>query len=311
MIRFSACAFALALVTALFSCSQQPTITVPGYALVIGVQNYPNASHLQYTLDDATAMAQLLPSPRWSTTVDLDANATRGAIVADLTDLAARAEPDSTVVLYFSGHGDLTNDGSTGLIAPYDTDFLRNSDGSIIFSGLNPLVDERTVITAPQFASILSHFATKNIIVVLDCCFAGNFVSPGSSIDASPQNYENMQAYSGFSTALAKFSDLLSANAVASGSMAPIVISASGASESSYDGTINMKHGVFTYFFLQAATHADTNGDGLVTTTEAFAYTKNAIVAWGASLTLPNLDGFLPFLPHISGGTRDLVLFGR
>lgn len=113
-----------------------------------------------------------------------------------------------------------------------------------------------------------------------------------------------MPYFSAFATALSNFGSLLVANASASGAKTPIVLSAAGTNESSYDGTVAMQHGVFTYYLLQAATNGDGNGDGVVTTTEAYAYTFAAIKAqWDSDPYV------IAFLPHISGGTRDLVLF--
>jgi hypothetical protein len=73
-----------------------------------------------------------------------------------------------------------------------------------------------------------------------------------------------------------------------------------------------MAHGVFTYYLLQAATKGDSDGDGVVTTTEAYAYTAKSIKEWDATLTSTDTaNGTYPFLPHISGDTRDLVLFSN
>jgi uncharacterized caspase-like protein len=72
-----------------------------------------------------------------------------------------------------------------------------------------------------------------------------------------------------------------------------------------------MNHGVFTYYLLDAAINGDTNRDGIVTTTEAYAYTEAKIKAWYLGLSDAAIAhfGYSAFLPHISGGARDLVLF--
>jgi Caspase domain len=296
-------AFALALSIAVFSCAQEVKITSPRYALVYGVQNYPNVSHLLYTLNDANAMSTLLARQGWTPTLGLDSTATRADIVADISHLASTVGSDAMVLLYFSGHGDLSNDGKTAIIAPYDTDFLKTAGNIIYINGI-PQIDESTVISAPQLASMLAALPAKNIIIILDSCNSGGFITPSSAIDASPQNYSSMPYFSAFSTALSNFGSLLVANAAASGAKTPIVLSAAGTNESSYDGTVAMEHGVFTYYLLQAATNGDSNGDGVVTTTEAYVYTSAAIKSqWDAN---PYVTAFLP---HISGGTRDLVLF--
>ena len=257
-----------------------------------------------------TAISQLLSGQNWTTKLALDSDATRADIVGDISNLAASVESNSTVLFYFSGHGNPTNDGTSGIIAPYDTEVEKNSDNDPIYvNGIVQTMDSTVISHCNCAVDAVRRFSAKNIVVILDCCYSGNFVSPGSAIDASPRIIHPMPSFSAFSTAVANFGSLLSANASASGQKSPIVISAAGSEEFSYDGTAAMQHGVFTYFLLQAATNGDSNGDGVVTTTEAFAYTQKAIMSWGASLTAADYALYAPFLPHISGGTRDLVLF--
>lgn len=296
---------ALALSIILASCAEDVKITAPRYALSIGVQNYLNVRKLSYTLSDANSIAQLMSDQGWTAISLLDAYATRAGIVSAIADLAARAESDSTVLIYYSGHGSLLGDGTTSLIAPYDTELYYGTSTAV----------PSTVISAPQLSSMLSAFSTKNIIVILDCCNSSGFADPGSSIDPIPPLYgqnEGGTAPAPLGIAFSHFGDLLSANGSASGKRSPIVITAAGYLESSYDGTPAMDHGVFTYFLLDAAKNGDTNGDGVVTATEAYEYTAKKIVSdWNAMYSNTMDDGglFMDFYPHISGGARDLVLF--
>jgi uncharacterized caspase-like protein len=217
---------------------------------------------------------------------------------------------DSTILVYYSGHGTLVDASWTGYYPTYSGVYICPWD-SIEQVSTDPAWGFIDASTAPNLVSPaelqnwLAQAGTQNAIVIFDSCNSGGFVSSSGAIDSSPQNYSMMTSYSAFSTAMSNFGSLLSANASASGLKAPIVISAAGSLESSYDGTPSMAHGVFTYFLLQAATRGDKDGDGIVTTTEAYSYTSEAIKSqydsiFGAS-----------FLPHISGDTRDLVLFTK
>lgn len=290
------------------SCSQSVTITAPRYALVYGVRAYLYDTGLKYTVLDARGVEATLQSDKWNASELEDAAVTKARIRSDILSLSS-VSSNSTVLVYFSGHGTFVDASwgsvyptySGGYIVPYDAVDASGLTSSTIANLISP----------SELASWLSQVGTKNVIVVLDCCNSGAFVSPGSASDASPQNYSSMPAFSAFSAAFTNFGNLLAANAAANGGMSPIVISAAGTDESSYDGTSAMQHGVFTYYLLQAAANGDSNGDGLVTTTEAFSYTQKAVIAWGSSLTSADYGSYLPFLPHISGGTRDLVLFGR
>ncbi|MGA2546065.1 MAG: caspase family protein [Rectinemataceae bacterium] len=297
-------AFALALSIAICSCAQDVKITAPRYALVYGVADY-QTDKLYYTVDDARSMASTLTTYGCSAANihEKEDNAvTKAQIRSDILSLAS-VSSDSTVLFYYSGHGSYVDSTwgppyypahSGPYIVPYDA---VGADGIDITTVVN-------LISPSELASWFSQVGTKNVIIILDSCFSGGFVSPGSAIDASPQDYSSMPYFSAFSTALSNFGSLLVANASASGAKTPIVFSAAGTNESSYDGTVAMQHGVFTYYLLQAATDGDSNGDGVVTTTEAYVYTSVAIKSqWDANPYV------IAFLPHISGGTRDLVLF--
>jgi len=83
-----------------------------GHALVIGMANYPKVNHLPETvLNDARDLHALLTDPATcgylptNVTQMLNGEATRDGIHASLADLAARAGPDDTAVVFFSGHG--------------------------------------------------------------------------------------------------------------------------------------------------------------------------------------------------------------
>jgi hypothetical protein len=296
-----ACVSALALA----SCSQDIKITATRYALIYGVRDYPGPFlDLSYTVNDANSMSSLLSSQGWTVRESTDSAATKAKIQADILALST-VSPDATILVYFSGHGTY--------IDPHTPDFPGYSGAYLV---PYDAVDPTSQYLQPAFAQYLisqadlggwiSAAASKNVIVILDCCNSGGFVSPGSAIDSSPQDYSLMPAFSAFSTAMSNFGALLSSNAAASGNKAPIVLSAAGSLESSYDGTAAMAHGVFTYYFLESATKGDSDGDGFVTTTEAYAYTAAAITKnWSSN------PAYTAFLPHLSGGVRDLVLFTR
>ena len=289
------------------SCTQNASsITSPRYALVYGIKNYL-ADPLTYTVADAQSIESVLESkgvPSVNMIEREDSAVTKAQIKADILSLSS-VSSDSTVIVYYSGHGSYV-DASWGsyyptysgaYIAPYDAVSSSGLTGSTISNLISP----------SEFESWISQMGTKNVIVIFDSCYSGGFIPSTSSIDASPSDYSSMQSYSAFSTAMSNFGSLLVANASASGEKTPIVLSACGSNEESYDGTTAMGHGVFTYYLLKAATNGDSNGDGYVTMTEAYAYTAQCIKTWGASLT--SSDEYVAFLPHLSGGIRDLVLF--
>jgi hypothetical protein len=91
-----------------------------GYALIIGVGSYRFAPHLNVpiTAADAEAVATALRDPRLcgypDANVTLLANegATRDGVLAALRTLAQRTTPADTVLLFYSGHGEYSADGT-------------------------------------------------------------------------------------------------------------------------------------------------------------------------------------------------------
>jgi uncharacterized caspase-like protein len=298
------------------SCTQTASsITSPRYALVYGIKNYLYKP-LTYTVADAQSIESVLESkgvPSANMIEREDSAVTKAQIKADILSLAS-VSSDSTVIIYYSGHGSSVdsswNDNPSGIVyyPTFSGAYLVPYD-AVTNSGLT-FLSMTNLVSPSELQSWIANIGTKNVILVFDSCYSGAFVSSASTTDASPSNYASMKSYSTFSTAMSNFGSLLVANASASGSKTPIVLSACGSNEESYDGTTAMGHGVFTYYLLKAATNGDSNGDGYVTMTEAYAYTTQCIKTWGASLPASDdYAGDAAFLPHLSGGIRDLVLF--
>jgi hypothetical protein len=320
MSRFAGLCAPLAVVAtlALASCAQDVKISSPRYALVYGVATYQSQA-LDFTVFDAEAIQTTLAATGWNAG-DIrereNASVTKSQIQSDILSMK-NITSDSTLFVYFSGHGVDIDSAWQGLgiypshsgsyIVPYDA----------VGPGGLTSTTAANLISPAELSSWFAQIGTKNIIVVLDCCNSAAFGPVGSAIDTIPQLYginDGGTIASPLGTAFANFGALLSANASASGSPAPIVISAAGSLESSYDGTSAMQHGVFTYYFLQAAVNGDANGDGVVTTTEAYACTASMINSYWNPVYQNTRDQsglYMDFYPHISGGGRDLVLFVR
>ncbi|MGB4585441.1 MAG: caspase family protein [Rectinemataceae bacterium] len=281
----------------LVSCSPSIEITTDRRALIIGISDYANTidQDLTYPENDAIDMDKLLLAQGWTTSRMTDAQATLSNIESEMSSFFADMDKNSTALVYYSGHGTLSNDGYDGdpALVPNDFDF----------TSWKPL------ITAADLSKMITDYIpTKNVIVVADSCYSGGFVSSRESSDVIPQSYIPYGTNSSVSAlaALGQFGDLLAANAAEKGSLAPIVISAAGNSELSYE-TSALGNGVFTYYLLEAATGGDANHDGFVTCTEAYTYAAKAIDAnWNRISSSSDA-----FYPHISGGLRDLVLFTK
>ncbi len=301
-------AAALCCLVAASSCSMMGgDITAPRYALVYGVSAYPFApDQLSYPSIDAADMKAVLAGSGYQVLSRMDLDASSTNIVADIQSLSG-VPSNATVLVYFSGHGTLDSNGTTYFIP---ADGIDSSGAFVRSAWMDPA----------RLSKALAVLPIKNIIVILDTCYSGGFVQAGSSSDSAPQNYgpnDGGVTPDVFSAAMGKFGVLLAANAGETGKAAPIVISAAGSRELSYE-TASLANGVFTHYLLESARNGDDNGDGYVTTTEAYAYSSKAIQSkWNAIYSDYYTSGslnepiFMDFLPHISGGVRDLVLFKR
>ena len=127
-----------------------------GHAIVVGV-----GADLPVTVDDATAVANLLcDSTRCAYPVNqvqllTGKQATAANILVALDTLVESVNPESTVLVYFSGHGLETPDY---YLIPYGYD-LTDLPG--------------TAIPGTLFTERLRAIEAKKLLVLLDCCHAG------------------------------------------------------------------------------------------------------------------------------------------
>ncbi len=140
------------------------------HALLIGV-----GSDLPNTVTDAQGLADLLTDPeRCAYPLDqvtqlTESHADRASILAGLDALAQQTTTDSTVIVYFSGHGYQVAStlGNLYFLIPhgYDTNKLAE-----------------TCIRGDEFTAKLAAIPAKKLLLLLDCCHAGGV---GESKDPS------------------------------------------------------------------------------------------------------------------------------
>lgn len=132
-----------------------------GYALVVGV-----GADLANTVDDALGLAGILKDPQRCayppTQVQVLAGdqATRAGVLAGLDKLAQAADPEATVVVYFSGHGYRVSStmGEAYYLMPYGYDTQRLY---------------QTAINGVEFTMRLAAIPARKLLLLLDCCHAG------------------------------------------------------------------------------------------------------------------------------------------
>ncbi|MFQ6101707.1 MAG: caspase family protein [Anaerolineae bacterium] len=148
-----------------------------GHALVVGVD-----ADLPNTVDDAVGLANILKDPaRCAYPPDhvhllTGEQADRDAILSTLDTLSQSTSPESTVIVYFSGHGSqvASPTGEFYYLLPYGYD-------------LNRLY--QTAISGAEFTERLRAIPAQKLLVLLDCCHAGGVgeaKAPGLQLAKSP-----------------------------------------------------------------------------------------------------------------------------
>ena len=127
------------------------------HGLFIGINRYQFTAvrRLASAARDAKALYALFSDNLGAanTTLLVDRDATHDAVVAALDALQTRSTPDDVVVISFSGHGSTTHELVTH---DADPDNLR-----------------ATSLPLDQFTDLVSAIPARQLVVILDCCFAG------------------------------------------------------------------------------------------------------------------------------------------
>ncbi|MGG6269090.1 caspase family protein [Leptolyngbya sp. AN03gr2] len=151
-----------------------------GYALLVGIgQCADSRLSLPVTVNDIQALQQILVNPDLCGYPDShlrslhDQNATKQSILNGLQWLKAQAEadPEATVIVYYSGHGWLDTSDQSYYLLPHD---------------LNPYAWKDTAIAAEIFNTALRQIPAKRLLVILDCCHAQGMASAKEGLMLPP-----------------------------------------------------------------------------------------------------------------------------
>lgn len=330
-------ALSLVVVVLVVSC-QGPTGGGTNVALLYGVSNYGGGvGPLAYPAKDVEALAPLLSTTEgglYSVVARTNTDATKSKIQADIAAAAATLGPESLFLFYFGGHGiqgvtsGLGTEGHAG-VAPYGV-------------GTSGAFSPSNLITEDELRLWLTALPTKKVIVILDACFSGGFIAMKGG-DGVPQDSEayyralwkaflsGQSPQTGLDTSvwfssitsdhessLASWTKALAAGSGFAADQAQL-LTAAGTLEESYDSDSghDFQHGVFTYFLLEAKDKADYDGNGYVTVSEAYRYSFEGIqTRWNGVWGAVGQSGFAQnasalFLPHLSNGPADYILFKK
>ncbi|HXG23797.1 MAG TPA: caspase family protein [Chthonomonadales bacterium] len=215
------------------------------HAVLIGIEQYrQQLPKVDFGAHDAKVMREYLTKilgyPDENVALLVNEQATRTDVEKYLERwLPNRVEKDSTVFIYYSGHGAPAPQTNEGYLVPYDGD---------------PTFIDVTGYPLKRLYEQLARLPAKEVIVVLDSCFSG---AGGRSVLAKGMRPVVISAE----------------NPVLATGNTVILTASSGAQISS---TYSQKaHGLLTYFVLKGLHgEADQNQDGAIDLVELHAYVK-------------------------------------
>lgn len=246
------------------------------YALIVGISKYEDESirPLDYTHADADAVGRLLADPRRCgipeahTRVLIDREATLYNIKRSIGRwLHQNATEDSTVFVFFAGHGGLESDrtgmepdGIQKYLLPWDAkhDDLFNS-----------------ALSNADFQRLLNTVRARRMVIFMDACYSGGVAERGGrDLGVVGNPYERLAEGQG-----------------------RLVIAASKPNQRSWEDE-SLGHGIFTHHLLEALSgKADTDDDGYVSIMEVYKYLERNVPASARSLArgdqVPMLIGSL------------------
>lgn len=154
------------------------------HALVIGIADYDNVRGLSETvINDATQIhaalvdEQLCAYAPANVQLLRNADATQAGMRAALAELAAKTNADSTVMIYFSGHGGRIESGAHAGEYLVPVDAKAKTDEELAAS----------CIAGAEFSAALRAIASRRIVVIFDCCHAGGIGEAKDLTDDGPE----------------------------------------------------------------------------------------------------------------------------
>lgn len=166
------------------------------HALVVGISAYHHVSALPATVrNDARDVHRLLVDPsRCGYRQDhvqllLDGEATGTALRSAFARLASAADHESTVLVYFSGHGGRVEFGQEAGEYLLPVDVVADS----------PRTLAATAISGQELGEALRAIPARKVLVLFDCCHAGGIGHPKGAgpvmKSGLPEHYyESLQA---------------------------------------------------------------------------------------------------------------------
>ena len=282
------------------------------WAVVIGINAYPNFPPLEYAVNDATAVATRLRSMGFEVITLLDQEATKAKLLDVLKkQLPASVGREDRLVIFYAGHGAagiLPTGEEMGFIIPIDgkAEFqgqpLEIIGGEVYVNEYESFAEQTNFMSVDDIRDISDMVAAKHILYVIDGCYSG-FLDPAVySRRPSRRMGEDIQVAQGSRTSRSLVledenvsDDQADSGPVPSPQQDPLkylevittrdtvqILTAGSSGEAVYEKS---GHGLFTYYLLRAldgAADISDNpnspvGDCVITATELGNYLKEKV----------------------------------
>ena len=152
------------------------------WALVVGINDYNNIPNLNYAVEDALAIKNMLINvhgfPRKNVRYLIDKEATQSNIKKELSNLMKNAGENDRVVFYFAGHGETAELG----LEEGDIGFLLPADGDVedlYFSAID----------MEELKRISKFSKAKHMLFLVDACYGGLAAVNTRSLTTNTPNF--------------------------------------------------------------------------------------------------------------------------
>ncbi|MFZ4622547.1 MAG: PEGA domain-containing protein, partial [Bacteroidota bacterium] len=213
------------------------------WALIIGVDQYGNASPLKFAVNDSKAMRDVLVKNYGVNPKNLielyDEDATKEKIIGSFERLVNETKPDDRVIIFYAGHGittPLPENKERGYILPIDADPIR------------PIT---TAISTDQLSEMAEGMPAKHLYAIMDACYGGLIFARSQPISSETEDFIETVSIRRTRQAL-----------TAGGRDQPVFDTGPGG------------HSVFTFHLLEGLKNrsADLDKNGIITASELAAY---------------------------------------
>jgi hypothetical protein len=236
------------------------------WALIVGINDYENVRGLNYAVEDALAIKNMLINvygfPRNNVRVLTNGGATGSNIKKELHSLVKSVGENDRVVFYFAGHGETATLGIEG----GDMGFLIPADGDAEDLYL-------TAIPMDELRRISNWSKAKHMLFLVDACYGGLAAMNTRSLTTNTPNY------------IDKITKDISRQ----------IITAGGKDEQVLEKD-EWEHSAFTKNLLSGLKEkrADYNDDGIITGSEIGMYLQEKVSLDTDNFQTPQIRRFTP-----------------